>query len=131
MITSDAPLSARGPGHGAAAQHVGVHVEHRLARLRAGVEDDAVAAAGDALILRHPVRLGRHLRQQAITGADERGQVWIVVPGDDEDVRGRLRIDVTESYGAIALRYKLSGHVPCNDLAKEAFCHKVILACGS
>jgi hypothetical protein len=77
------------------------------------------------------VRLVRHLRQQAIARPGERGQVRIVVTGDHEDVRGRLRIYITKSYGAITMSYKLRGDVPGNDLAKEAFCHKVILACGS
>ena len=91
----------------------------RLRLRRAGVEDDPVAAGGDAFILRHPVRLGRHLRQQAIARPGERGQVRIVVLWDDEDVGGRPGIDVTEGEGAVGRQHLGGWYLACQDAAEQ------------
>lgn len=67
-----------------------------LAGFEAGVEDHPVPAAVDALGFRHPVRLLRHLCQQAISCLGQRRKVRIVLLGYDQHVSGGLRIDITK-----------------------------------
>jgi hypothetical protein len=106
-------------------------MEDRLACFHAGVEDHPVAATGDALGFRHPVRLRRHFRQQTISGAGQGGKVGEVLLGDYQHVCRRLRIDIAKSNRTVTFGDQIGWYFSSNDLAKEAFCHKVILACGS
>lgn len=75
---------------------MGVDVRDRLPRLRAGVEDDAVATAVYPLRLGHLVRLLRDLGQQPYISLGQRRQVWMMILGDDKDMCGRLRVDVAK-----------------------------------
>src|SRR5690606_13498558 len=43
-----------------------------------------------------------------------------VLPRDHQDVRGRLRVDVAEGYGPLALADDLGGHLARHDLAEQA-----------
>jgi len=126
--TGDRRGSARWPGHPPAAQHVGVDVEHRLPRFSTGIEDDTVAAAGgDPLGLSYLLYLERQLGQQAGIGARERGQVRVVILGDDQDMRGRLGIDVTKCEGTATFSHPLGRDVARDDLAEEAVSHGAIV----
>jgi len=105
-----------------------VDVENRLPRLGPGVEDDTVAAGGDPFGLRYLLCLERQLGQQAGIGAGERGQVRIVILGDDQDMRGRLGIDITKCEGTATFSHPLGRDVTRDDLAEEAVGHGAIVA---
>jgi len=80
-----------------------VRVRHGLPGVGAGVKDHPIPARGQTLSHRHPMRLRRHLVQQAISRRGDRGQVSEMNPRDDQDVYRRLGIDVTERNGAITI----------------------------
>src|SRR5687768_16776424 len=83
--------SAGWPAHGATGQDVRVAVEHRLVRLRTGVEHQPVLAAdivGDAPGQPEKVDGGLWL------GRCQAPDVGLVHPRNDQYVRGRLRVDV-------------------------------------
>jgi hypothetical protein len=105
MLSGCFPCSAGRPGHLAAAEHVRVHVGHGLASVGAGVEDDAVTGAGDALGDRHLVGVRDQVRQQAVASGRQLGQVGVVRPRDHKYVNGSLRINVTEGD-----RARITGH---------------------
>ena len=115
--------SAWWPGHAPATQHMSVYVEDCLSRFRPGVEDDAVAAVGEPLGLRNLVSLGRHLGQQPSIRAGQRGQVRVVVPGDDQDMRRSLRVDIAKRDRAVTLSHSFRWDITRDDLAEEAVCH--------
>ncbi len=77
-----------------------VDVRNRLPRLRASVEDDAVATAVNPLSFGHLVRLIRHLGQQPCIRPGQGCQVRVVIFGNNQDVSGRLRVDVAKRKGA-------------------------------
>src|SRR5579859_606196 len=133
MLSASTPRSAgsaRRPGQVPAAQHMGMHVEHRLPRPGPGVEDDPVTVGRDPLGLGHPVGLGRHLGQQAGIRGGHRGQAGVVVPGDDQDVGGGLRADVAEGNDPVTFDHQVGRDVARHDLAEEAVSHGRILAAG-
>ena len=120
--------STRWPGHPSATQHVRVDVEDRLPRLRPGIEDDTVATGRDPLGVRYLLGLERHLGQQVSVGAGERGKVRVMILGDDQDVRGGLRVDVTKREGAATFSHPLGRDIARDDLAEEAISHGAIVA---
>ena len=83
--TDGRPSSGR-PLQAAATEHVGVHVVHGLAGVRAGVEHDPVPAVGHPLVRRDLVRQRGQLLELAAAGRRDRGQVAgpvraAVIPG--------------------------------------------------
>ena len=92
-----------------------MEVEDRLAGSRSGVDDDtvvlqALACSGFGDEVQHPLRLvGRELGD-VVEALD-------VALGDDEQVRGRLRVDVADGDEAVGRRYVVALAV---DPAEEA-----------
>jgi len=78
-------------------------VEHGLPGVTPGVKDHPVSALGQALLHRDPVRLRRHLVQQAVVRGGDRGQIGEVHPRDDQDMHRRLRVHITESNGTVTV----------------------------
>src|SRR5215471_5803689 len=122
--------SAGWPGEPAAAEDVGVGVEHGLPRPGTGVEDHPVPGLADPFILGDLVRQGHHLAQQAGVGGGECGQVGVMVPRYHEHMGGRLRVDVPEGKGAGRLGHALGRDFPRHDPAEKAIRHGAILACN-
>src|ERR1700679_1233297 len=89
------PYLARRPVHLPSSQQMHMEVVDGLASVRAGVDDETVALCQPLL----PGDLGGRCEQMAEqlrvvgSGMRERGKV---LPGDDEHVDGRLRVDVRE-----------------------------------
>ncbi len=75
--------------------------------------------------------LGSNLGEKPRFGSGQCRQVGIVILGDDQDVRRRLRVDIPEGERAGGLGNPLGGNITRHDPAKEAICHPVILACAS
>jgi hypothetical protein len=88
-----------------------MHVGHRLARLRAGVEDDAVSGVGDALADRYLVGLGDDGGQQPIVCRRKLGHIGMVLARDNKYVNGSLRINVAERD-----RARITGHYGRRDV---------------
>jgi hypothetical protein len=75
------------------------------------------------------VRLPGNLGQQPIARGGEARQVRIVAFGDDEDVNGSLRIDVTECKRALSFKHLGGRYLPGHDFAEQAIGHGPILTC--
>jgi hypothetical protein len=107
---------------------VEVHVVHRLAGLRAGVGDEAVARLGaavadQALLERHRLRPGDDLAEQSRVGGDQRGRGGVVLLGDHQHVRRRLRVDVAEGEDAVGLVDDVGRDLTGDHAAEEAVGH--------
>ena len=115
-LRSGAGLSRAGrrssgwPGQGPAAEDVPVDVRDDLARVGAGVEDDAIAALADPLLLRDAVHPGDHLAEQPAIRGGERRDVGIVLLRDDEHMRRGLRVDRGDPRRAAKVRLNHVGH---------------------
>lgn len=83
------------PAHAPAAEDVRVDVRHLLPGIRAVVEHDAIPGPANALGGRGPVREPGHFLEQA-AGLGDRRQVDVMFPRHDQEMRGRLRIDIAE-----------------------------------
>src|SRR5664279_4984671 len=112
--------SSRRPGHAAATEQMQVRVEHTLSRVRAGVEDQPEAGFGDALRLRQ-CAAGHHKGGQAgrIIGG-QLDRVLVVRGRDQQDVRGRLGVDVPEGDRVLVAVHLARGDLPGDDLAEDA-----------
>lgn len=71
-------------------------VVHGLSRVRAGIEDNAVPGAGDALGDRHLPRVRDKLSQQVLASSAELRQVRVVIPRNDQHVDRSLRVYVAK-----------------------------------
>ncbi len=98
-----------------------MHVEvfDRLAAVVAGIDDEAVAF-GEVLLAGDLGGGGEQMSDQSgVFGGSvcERGEV---LPGDDEDVDGCLRVDVGEGEQLLVLVEASDGDCAGGDLAEEA-----------
>src|SRR5579875_603996 len=116
--------SAGGPGQGAAAEDVGVHVEDGLAGALAGVEDDPVAGVRDAFGLGDLAGEVGDLVEQAVTGFGHGGQVLMVLFGDNEYMRGCLRVNIPEREGAWTIENPRRRYLPGHNLAEKTVRHR-------
>lgn len=96
---------------------------HRLASLRAAVNDDA--EAGGRELIRSREAVGKvqsvpHERGMGLGGVNKR---WDVLCRDNEDVRGGLRVDVFEREEAVRFCNNLSRDAASDDLAEQAIGH--------
>src|SRR5207237_9609400 len=114
------------PGHVPTAEQVDVQVVDALTAVLAGVDDGAVAGLGYPLLTRY-----RH--SQHHHAADEVRVVEIiqrpdVLFRDDQNVGGRLRIDVAEGEHLFVVHDHLRGDFPARDLTEDAslrFSHSI------
>ena len=67
-----------------------------LTRVRAGVEDDPVTVAGDALSDRYLMGVRDEVGQQPCLGGGEFGQVRVMCARNHEYVNRRLRVDIAK-----------------------------------
>ena len=100
-----------------------MHVADGLARVRAGIKDDAVAALRDSLGDRDIVGMRDDLCQQAILGLGKLAHAGVVGTRDNENVYRCLRIDVTERDGPIVAGHYRRGNVGCGNAAEQALGH--------
>src|SRR3954452_16455349 len=92
---------ARWPPHWASTENVQVSVEARLMSVRPGVGHEPVAltfpVAGDAFTLSDLLGQRQHGDERVRFALADGRQVGQMGPRDDEDVRGRGRVDVAEA----------------------------------
>lgn len=107
---------------------MGMDMGHRLPGLGARVEDETVTAFADSLGDRDTVRLAHHLGEQAARCARERRRALVMVLGDNQDMNGRLRVDIAERDGALRLQDLVSREFPGCNLAEQAVWHALIVS---
>jgi hypothetical protein len=98
-----------------------------LPALPSGVEHDPVTGAVNPLGDGHLVRLADELVKQAVTRAGESRHVRIVVARDHQDMRGRLRVDVTESDYPLTIQHYRGLDLSGRDPAEQAVWHSTII----
>jgi inner membrane transporter RhtA len=115
--SADGPVSAGRPAERPAGQQVGVDVEDALADLGSGVEDGA--ERGQAERLRGALDAGQQAGRDVgpDRGLDDVAQV---LARNDEDVRGRLWVDVAEGERGVVGVHDVGRHFPGDDLAEQA-----------
>mmetsp|Transcript_27087 Transcript_27087/g.42515 ORF Transcript_27087/g.42515 Transcript_27087/m.42515 type:complete len:386 (-) Transcript_27087:128-1285(-) len=112
-------LLARRPGHLAATQHVKMKVKYLLAALGAVVHHHAEPL--QALFLGHAARHQHQVPQQAhvvLRGIAQLGEPLALL-GDDQEVRGRRRVDVAERQALIILVKHICWDFFCDNLVKD------------
>lgn len=108
--------------HRAAAEEVDVEMFDGLAAVCAGVDDGAVAVV-QALLGGDLSGSGEQLAEECGGFAAELAgeeQTRDVFAGDDQNVHGRLRVDIREGDDVRVLVEQLRGDGTVDDLAKEA-----------
>src|SRR5581483_4372074 len=116
-------ILSRRPVQRASADQVQVDVEHGLARVAVGVEEDAESAGGDAAVLRDRRRAPHQLADDRVVvrrQVVERGDVLL---RNDEHMRRTLRIDVVEREHAVVFVDDRRGDLASGDFAEEAVGH--------
>src|SRR6266850_4677728 len=111
-------FSSRRPMHRPAAQHMQMKMKDRLATIGVGVHDDTVASARDSRLLGDVARKQQQLAQRrGLLGVVQRAHVR---RGNDEPVRGRLRIEVLERQHAVGALDHRGRNLAGGDLTKDA-----------
>ena len=123
VIFFDQEYLAGGPGHVAAAKDVHVQVMHSLARVCAGVDDDAMAAGK---VLRGDRGGGVQQVAKKVTGGGL--HVGKVLLRDQQQVGGGLGVEVGEGEAAVVLMHGVDRNGVCRDFAEEAVWLNVHLA---
>jgi NAD(P)H-dependent FMN reductase len=111
--------SPRRPPEPPAAQHVQMNVKDRLSRVRVAVEDSPVATIGVAVLRRQCRSPANHLSNQTVVFGAEVVQRRDVPARHDEDVRGRLGVDVLDGNEPIVRIHNRARDLACDDLAEE------------
>ena len=115
---------SRRPLHGAAAEQVDVEVIDRLPPVGTGVDDQAVARCGEALLFGDLAGFEQQVAEQGAvlgSGVLHAGDDFL---GDDEDVRRGLGLDVAESQTIVVLIDDVGGNFAADDFAKNSlFAH--------
>ena len=112
------------PAHGAPAQKVEMQVKNRLTGARAGVDDDA-ESVGDFQFAGerggHPVQMA-YQRLVGRIGVERRSKM---LARNNQQVHGRLRVDVVKGEAGIIGIGDFGGDLPVHDFAEDAGCRSV------
>src|SRR5712692_487452 len=112
--------SAGRPAHVAAAEDVPVQVQHALTGVGADVRDEAPAVL-ELLILGHLA--GGLQEPEAEIRVVQLGNRGDVAVGDEQHVRGRLRVQVAEAGDVLVLVDDVALDLPRRNLAEDAVSH--------
>src|SRR5579884_2722695 len=95
----------------------------RLTAVAADVRDEAVARAGDPLVVRNALREAEHPAPQLVVLNTELVRGDDVLPRDDEHVHRCLRVDVANGEDRIVLSHVRRGDLVPADAAEETVTH--------
>lgn len=112
-------ILARRPREVATAEEVDVNVEDGLARVRARVDDGAVATLGEPFLIGDAGGDAEQMAEQRLVRLRGVVEGFDVRARDDEDVRRSLRVDVAEGDGPPVFVDERGGNLARDDLAKE------------
>ena len=101
------------------AQNVPVHVKDGLAGVGAGIEDEPPTVC-DALGRCHRGRSHGQLTSEPGTGDEERTEIVVVLPRDDQDMRRRTWVDVAEGQDPVGLPDDVGRYLGGDDSAEQA-----------
>ena len=108
-----------GPRHGSAAEQMQMQMVDGLSAVGAGVDDDAISAS-EACVAGYLRRLREQMPEEGgvlFFGVCLRGDV---LPGNDQEMGGRLGIDIGEDDAAFVLILSIGRNSAGDDLAEQA-----------
>ena len=94
-----------------------------LACARACVDDGAIAALGKSLLVSDAGGDAQKVAERRLITLRSFVQRFYVLTRDDQNMRGRLRVDVANSYGAVIRVDNICGNLARNHSTKETI-HK-------
>ena len=118
--------SARWPPERAAAQNVEMEVIDRLSGVGSGVDHHPKAVLLHASRCRYPARRQQKPPEQRLVLRPCRRQVIEMLPRDNQDVGGRLRIQVVEGDQVRLIQQLVRRDLSLGDFAKDAVGHKLL-----
>src|SRR5436190_12847591 len=111
------------PVHRAPAEKVEMDVKDRLSRVPVRVEYRAVASGGDPALLRNRGGAPHDLSDERIIVRRQLVQRSDMAPWNDQNVRGRLRIDVVERDDVLVFVHDRRIDLAVDDSAEETLWH--------
>jgi hypothetical protein len=116
--------SAWRPRHLPFREHVDVEMRHRLASVRAGVDHEA-KAVGEVKFFRDDFGDVNEVAEHGFVGGRRfrHARDWFL--RDDEQVNGRLRLEVMENDAVFVLVLDLRGNFAVDDFLKDGLHAKV------
>src|SRR5215207_9867302 len=106
-----------------AAHEMHVQVVNLLPGVLVAIDDEPVAAIGDAFPFRQVARHGVKMADQRFVCIHDVVRGWNYLVGHDENMYGRARADVPGGSDAVVPVHDLGGHFACND-SLEQVCHE-------
>jgi hypothetical protein len=119
LLRASERFLSRRPGHGTAAEEVDMEVIHGLSAVVAGVNDDAVALA-QAFFAGYLGGDPDEVTEQSGVMSCCLGERGDVFARQDEDVYGRLRVDVREGIGLLIFIDGNGWDASLDDFAEKA-----------
>lgn len=117
------PELSGGPGERTAREQVQVDVEDRLTGGTVGVEHGPIAFIGVSVLFRDGCGHTLHRAHQRIVVRTQIVQRGDMTARNDQDVQGRLRVDIPDRNDLVILMDEASRDLSCDDLAEEAIVH--------
>src|SRR5262249_21667555 len=115
---SKSRASARRPGHPTAGQHVQVDVEHQLSGVSVAVDHQSVSALSLPPLPGHLGRGDEKVTDSFRLGRSELVDRIDVLEGDEQQMRGRLRVNVLERQAPLVPVNDLRGNLSVSNLAE-------------
>ena len=116
--------SARRPGEVTSTENVAMQVRHGLAAVRAVVDDEAVARFVQAEFRGDLGGFQQQVAEKFLVIRRCLGDAWDGLLGNDDDVCGRLRLDVAEGEDGVVFKNNGGGDFARGDFFKQGFAHK-------
>lgn len=110
----------------APAQDMQMEVEHALAAVRSGVDDDTVPGLGNPLQFRDLTANQQQLSEQLRVRIVQLSHRNHMFPGNDQRMDRRLRIDIVECDDQIVLIDECCGNSPRDNIAKKTVAHGAV-----
>jgi hypothetical protein len=101
-----------------------VDVENGLARTPIAIQNSSVPTFSVAMLLRECNRAPDHRTHESIVAGSQIVQRGNVPARDDQEVKGRLWIDVLEGDDIAILMDEVAGDFASDDLAEQAVAHR-------
>lgn len=118
--------STRRPGHLPLREHVDVEVRHGLTGVRAGVDDEA-ETVGELKFFRDKVGDINEMAEHGFVDGRRFRYAWNGFLRDDEQVDGRLGLEVVENDAVFVLVFDLRGDFAVDDFLKNSLGHETEL----
>jgi hypothetical protein len=119
----DLGLLRQHPSEGTPTEQVQMDVKDFLARVSPTVQDEPVSRLVDPIFLSEPGGHPDHAAKRRLVRFGHVGDGRNRLVGDDENVGGRLGLDIPERRHQLVLIDKIGGNLPADDLRENRVRH--------